>query len=162
MTSSRGFTLIELLVVIAIIGILASVVLASLGLSRAKGADASIKNSLHTIQTQMELYNTNNNNNYGTAVACQSSPATSVGSGSSVFITDPVINGALKSAMAQSGQGYWAVGANGQSYAVAFALKGDSTHWWCIDSTNQPTLEPAATMSGGSPLGGGTNTATCP
>lgn len=40
MNLMKGFTLIELLVVVAIVGILASVVLASLNSSRAKGRDA--------------------------------------------------------------------------------------------------------------------------
>ncbi len=55
-TLNRGFTLIELLVVIAIIGILASVVLASLNSARAKGSDAAIKSSLNNMRSQAELY----------------------------------------------------------------------------------------------------------
>lgn len=58
----RGFTLIELLVVIAIIGLLGSVVLASLATARAKGYDARRKSDLNQIRTALHLYyNTHNN-----------------------------------------------------------------------------------------------------
>jgi len=46
---NRGFTLIELLVVIAIIGILASVVLASLNTARGKGLVAAYKSEVQQI-----------------------------------------------------------------------------------------------------------------
>lgn len=55
-TRKRGFTLIELLVVIAIIGILSSVVLASLRTAREKGADAAAKSNLANARAQAELY----------------------------------------------------------------------------------------------------------
>ncbi|HYF29325.1 MAG TPA: prepilin-type N-terminal cleavage/methylation domain-containing protein [Candidatus Paceibacterota bacterium] len=52
----KGFTLIELLVVIAIIGILSSVVLASLNTARNKGADAAIKSNLSAARAEAEIY----------------------------------------------------------------------------------------------------------
>lgn len=54
--SQKGFTLIELLVVIAIIGVLSSVVLASLSSARLRSRDAAVKNNLKTVQLQAEIY----------------------------------------------------------------------------------------------------------
>ncbi len=54
--SGRGFTLIELLVVIAIIGILSSIVLASLNTARQKSRDARRLADVKQIQLALELY----------------------------------------------------------------------------------------------------------
>ena len=55
MNQEKGFTLIELLVVIAIIGILSSIVLASLNSAREKGQNASALASLSSIRAEAEL-----------------------------------------------------------------------------------------------------------
>src|SRR3989338_9565085 len=54
--NQKGFTLIELLVVIAIIGILSSVVLASLNSARTKARDAKRVSELKSLQTALELF----------------------------------------------------------------------------------------------------------
>lgn len=53
---AQGFTLIELLVVIAIIGLLASIVLASLTSARAKARDARRLSDMHAVKTALEVY----------------------------------------------------------------------------------------------------------
>ncbi|PIR82629.1 hypothetical protein COU20_01565 [Candidatus Kaiserbacteria bacterium CG10_big_fil_rev_8_21_14_0_10_59_10] len=61
---SRGFTLIELLVVIAIIGILSSVVLASLNSAREKGRDSRRISDIKQLQLALELYYDGNSSTY--------------------------------------------------------------------------------------------------
>ncbi len=55
-SSNKGFTLIELLVVIAIIGLLSSVVLASMNSARKKSRDARRQQDLKSMQVALELY----------------------------------------------------------------------------------------------------------
>ncbi len=56
----KGFTLIELLVVIAIIGMLSSVVLASLNSARGKSRDALRREDLVQLRTALENYYSTN------------------------------------------------------------------------------------------------------
>ena len=62
----RGFTLIELLVVIAIIGVLSSIVIASLNNARSKARDAQRISDIRQLKIALELYYYSNNNTYPT------------------------------------------------------------------------------------------------
>jgi len=69
--NKKGFTLIELLVVIAIIGILSSVVLASLNSARKKARDARRVADIKQIQLALEMYfdSTGPSNTYPGSIA---------------------------------------------------------------------------------------------
>jgi prepilin-type N-terminal cleavage/methylation domain-containing protein len=144
-----GFTLIELLVVIAIIGLLSSIVLASLSTARSKGGDAAIKSDLNGVQVQAEL--ANNNGCYvgsgGFCSASASTPATApcVSGSASYLCSDPTIVRIMQGALAvgntlQSFQ----QNAPATAYAVAVQLVTDKALAWCVDSSGQSKPEGSA------------------
>lgn len=65
-----GFTLIELLVVIAIIGILSTVVLASLSEARTKARDAQRMSDVEEISKALMLFAADNGDSYPAVSAC--------------------------------------------------------------------------------------------
>jgi prepilin-type N-terminal cleavage/methylation domain-containing protein len=127
--NQKGFTLIELLVVIAIIGILSSVVLASLNTARNRGADAAIKADLSGARAAAELYyDTNSNYGAGAIVAtCSVTPPAGV-------MTDVTMQRQIDDAYSKAGNVDGKCGSSNSTYVVAMPLKTDTTNnFWCID-----------------------------
>lgn len=145
-SSEKGFTLIELLVVVAIIGILAAVVIGSLGLAKDKAENAKIKSNLSSLRNQAELYFTLNGH-YGPDYAVATCPT----SGASFFYNDQTARNIISEAAfggvatCAADDGSASVGSSASSWAVSTPLA--DTTGWCVDSTGYAGSGTAAILS---------------
>ena len=130
-TLKRGFTLIELLVVIAIIGILASVVLASLNSARDKGTDAANKSNLNNIRAQAEIVYDDSNGSYDGVCAdpkvAEAIAAADASEATAVCYDSGTAWAASVSMVSTASSSFYCVDSNGSAVEAATGLDPNET-----------------------------------
>ncbi len=121
---------------IAIIGILASVVLASLNSARDKGADSAVKSNLANTRAQAELFYDNNGRSYagvcaltGTNVIGPAVNAAKVAYGGAVTVYATTTASTWDTEQCHNSQAAWA------AIAPLRASASGAIVAWCVDST---------------------------
>ena len=127
----RGFTLIELLVVIAIIGILAAVVLTSLGGAQSGAIDSNIQQGMAGIPAEAQLHYNQSSFTY-------------------TDVCSDAIEPVLENIVAGAGQldnDMWECEDSATAWAASFDLQSDEADFWCVDSDGA-RQEQSAAVSG--------------
>ncbi len=129
---SHGFTLIEILITITIIGILASVVVASLNTARDKATDASVKSNLHNMKGESGIYY-DDNRSY-TNICSNDQKFLEAMAGAQTAVSGVVAFGGLGDGECVDISSEWAAWVN---------LQFATTTAWCVDSTGISQSIPA-------------------
>ncbi len=133
----KGFTLIELLVVISIIGLLSSIVMASLNTTRVKAADTAIKADLKGIATSAEIEYATLGYKYNTTNQAVTSSSCSTLNTAGTILQNPKIQDAMKHIVANNGgkEVTCSIPADGKTYTISAPLR-TTPNLASVDSTS--------------------------